>query len=78
MKLRGFIVGVTSFVLITAILYFVGYLYKIPMLMFHQKFTSNANGFSFSVESLFPLIIALVVSFLVEKIYLYKNKKSLC
>jgi hypothetical protein len=77
MKLKTFIVGFTSFLLITAILYYFGYLYKIPLLMFHQKFTSDSNGFSFSFESLFPLIIALVVSFLAEKIYLYKYKKRL-
>jgi hypothetical protein len=77
MKLRSFIVGFATFVFTTACLYIIGYIFKVPLLMFHQKFTSNANGFSFSMESLFPLIIGLVISFIAEKIYLNKNKQRL-
>jgi putative flippase GtrA len=76
MKLRRFIVGFASFLIITALLYIVGYLFTIPMLTFHHQYLENANGFSFSIYSIIPLIIGLVGSYIAEKIYVYKQRRK--
>ncbi|WP_066253961.1 hypothetical protein [Neobacillus drentensis] len=76
MKLKGFIVTFVSFALTTALLYLLGYVFTIPWLMFQYEYTNNASVFFVSAGSLVPLIIGLVISFIVEKIYLYKYRQK--
>ena len=77
MKLKGFIVTFGSFVLTTGMFYLIGHLFTIPWLMFYYEYTENATGFYVSTGSLVPLIIALIVSFFAEKIYIYKFQQKL-
>ncbi|WP_404330330.1 hypothetical protein [Mesobacillus maritimus] len=74
MKLKSFVVTFGSFVLTTALLYLIGHVFTIPLLMFHYEYTDNANGFFLTTGSLVPIIIGLVISFISERIYLYKHK----
>lgn len=77
MKLKSFIVTFGSFVLTTVLLYLIGYVFTIPWLMFHYEYTDNANGFYVTTGSLVPFIIGLVISFIAEKIYIYKYRQKL-
>ena len=72
MKFKKFFVGLSSFIATVAILFWLGELIEIPWLTFHYNFINNSDDFSFEVGSLLPIFIALVVSFLAEKIYLKK------
>jgi len=64
-----------SFVLTTALLYLVGYVFTIPLLMFHHEYIDTATGSSITTGSLVPLIIGLFVIFFAEKIYYHKNRQ---
>ncbi len=77
MKLKGFIVTFGSFALTTAFLYLLGYVFTIPWLMLQYEYTDNASGFFVSIGSLVPLIIGLLISFIAEKIYIYKYRQKL-
>jgi putative flippase GtrA len=77
MKFKRFIVGLASFLITTALLYIVGYLFHIPMLTYHHQYLENANGFSISIDSIIPLIIGLIVSYFAEKIYVYKQRQKI-
>ena len=77
MKLKGFIVTFGSFALTTALLYLLGYVFTIPWLMFQYEYTNNTSGLFVSAGSLVPLIIGLAISFIVEKIYLYKYRQKI-
>lgn len=77
MKLKAFIVTFGSFALTTALLYLLGYVFTIPWLMLQYEYTDNADGFFVSTGSLVPLIIGLVISFIAEKIYIYKYRQKL-
>lgn len=72
MKLKSFIIGMISFVLTTGLLSAVGYLFKIPLLMFHYEYTDYENDFYIITGSLFPILIGFAVSFFAEKIYQHK------
>ena len=74
MKLKGFFVTFGSFALATTLLYLVGYVFTIPWLMFQYEYTNNASGFFISAGSFVPLIIGLAISFIAEKVYLYRQK----
>ena len=77
MKLKGFIVVFGSFALTTALLYMLGYVFTIPSLMLQYEYTNNASGFFVSLGSLVPLVIGLLISFIAEKIYIYKYRQKL-
>ncbi|MEH7480836.1 hypothetical protein V7157_06925 [Neobacillus drentensis] len=77
MKLKSFIVTFGSFVLTVGLLYLVGHMFTIPSLMFHHEYTNNANGFFITTGSLTPLVIGLIISFLAEKIYIFKSRQKL-
>ncbi|MGI8386839.1 hypothetical protein [Robertmurraya sp. P23] len=77
MKLKGFIVTFGSFALTTALLYLLGYVFTIPWLMLQYEYTDNASGFFVSTGSLVPLVIGLLISFIAEKIYIYKYRQKL-
>lgn len=77
MNLKSFIITFGSFVLTTALLYLIGYVFTIPMFMFHYEYTNNANVFFMTTGSLLPIIFGLVLSFFAERVYLYKQRKKL-
>ena len=77
MKLKGFIVTFGSFALTTALLYLLGYVFTIPWLMFQYEYINNASGLFVSSGSIVPLIIGLVISFIAEKIYIYKYRQKI-
>lgn len=74
-KIKGFTVVFGSFVLTTALLYFIGYKFTLPWLMFHYEYTDTANGFFVTTGSMVPLIVGLAVSFFSEKVYFNKYKR---
>ncbi|AIM14888.1 MULTISPECIES: hypothetical protein [Neobacillus] len=77
MKLKGFIITFGSFALTTSLLYFLGSVFTIPSLMFHYEYTHDAGGFFISIgSSLVPIIIGLVVSYIAEKMFLYRERKK--
>ncbi|MED4228170.1 hypothetical protein [Neobacillus cucumis] len=73
MKLKSFIVTFGLFILTNLI----GYVFTIPTLMFHYEYTDNTNGFFITTGSLVPIIIGLVISFISERIYIYKHRQKL-
>lgn len=77
MKLKSFIVAFGSLVLTTTLLYLIGYIFSIPLLMFQYEYKDSVNGFFISTGSLIPIMIGLVISFVSEKVYLYKHQKNL-
>ncbi len=70
MKLKKFFVGFFSFIVTAVILFWLGNIIGIPWLTFQYKYVMNSEGFLFEGGSLLPIFVALVVSFLAEKIYL--------
>jgi hypothetical protein len=74
MKFKSFLVGLGSFVLITAFLYLVGYTFKIAWLMWHFEYNDDKNGFWVITGSLIPAGIGLVLSYIAEKVYIYKRR----
>ncbi|MEK4130117.1 hypothetical protein NYE67_10570 [Solibacillus sp. FSL W8-0474] len=76
MKLKGFIVTLGTFALTTALLYLLGYVLTIPWLMLQYEYTNNASEFFFSIGSLVPLVIGLLISFIAERIYMYKSRQK--
>lgn len=76
MKSRSFIVTIGSFFLVTAILYFIGYLFTIPLFMFEYEYTGDKNGFFISAGSLLPIFIGLLASFVAETVYKYDYRKN--
>ncbi|MEH7249558.1 hypothetical protein V7114_22590 [Neobacillus niacini] len=77
MKLKNSIVTFGAFVLTTTILYLIGYIFTIPLFMFQYEYTNNVNRFFISIGSLVPILIGLVISFISEKIYLYKRRRNI-
>ncbi|WP_010632573.1 hypothetical protein [Sporolactobacillus vineae] len=76
MKLKRFMVGLCSFALTSGFLYFVGYLFAIPFLTLHYEYVNDAHGFFFSINSILPLIVGLIVSYFAEKIFMKKHQKK--
>ncbi|WP_413298796.1 hypothetical protein AA0X95_14050 [Bacillus sp. 1P10SD] len=74
MNFKKFLVGFSTFVIVTVFLYAIGHLFKVEWLMFHHIYEENANGFSVETGSLVPFIIGIFLSFIAEKIYVYKNQ----
>jgi hypothetical protein len=72
MKIKRFIIGFSSFLFTTSLLYLIGHLFAISLLMLHFEYTNNSNGLSISIGSLLPLIIGLIVSYISEKTYVNK------
>jgi len=64
-----FIVCFSTLVLTTGLLYFIGYLFSIPLFMFQHEYTDVTNGYMTYTGSILPLLIGVVVSFFVEKAY---------
>jgi hypothetical protein len=73
MKLNSFAVVIATFILVTGLLYIIGYAFKIELLIFHQQYHETSEGFSSESRSLLPIIIGLGASYLAEKIYLSKK-----
>ncbi len=76
MKVKSFIITTGLFVVTTAFLYLIGNMFTIPVLMFHYEYTDSANGFFTTTGSVVPLIIGLVISFIAEKLYIYKYRQK--
>ena len=57
--------------------FFIGHTFTIPWLMFHHEYRDFEDGFTISTGSFVPLIIGLIVSFIAEKIHVYRNAQKL-
>lgn len=77
MNFKSFIVTFATLVLTTGLLFLIGHTFTIPWLMFHHEYTDDVNGFFITTGSFVPLIIGLCVSFIAEKIYVFKCGKKL-
>lgn len=76
MKFKKFLVGFSTFLIATALLYAIGHLFKIEWLMLHHKYVVSENGFSIETGSLIPFIIGIFLSYIAEKAYVYKVKTN--
>ncbi|MFJ8261200.1 hypothetical protein ACIQ4I_04460 [Rummeliibacillus sp. NPDC094406] len=81
-KLKAFLVGLISFIVITIALVFIGHEYSISWLAFTYTKQNSESGFYVSIEPLMPVVIALITSFIVEYLYFsykrgYTTKKTL-
>jgi len=63
-----FIVCFSSLVLTAGSLFFIGYLFSIPLFMFQHEYTDVTNGYMTYTGSILPLLIGVVVSFLSKKL----------
>ncbi|RFU62887.1 hypothetical protein [Peribacillus glennii] len=77
MKSNRYFVAISTLVLTTGVLLLIGYIFTIPLLMFRYENTDEANGVFVSTGSIFPFIFGLGVSFLLDKIYVYKYHRKL-
>ncbi|MDR7072457.1 hypothetical protein J2X07_001434 [Fictibacillus barbaricus] len=77
MKIKRFIIGLSSFLFTTSLLYLSGHLFSISLLMLHFKYTNSSNGLSISIGSLLPFIFGLIVSYISEKSYVNKYHRKL-
>ncbi|MDZ5609019.1 hypothetical protein U2I54_18605 [Bacillus pseudomycoides] len=77
MKLKSFLVTFSTFVLTTGLFFLIGHLFTIPWLMFHHEYIDNTNGFFISTGSVVPLLIGLIVSYSVEKIYSHNYRQKI-
>jgi hypothetical protein len=73
LKLHRYFIGIGTFAIVTGLLYFIGYLFKIDLLIFHKYYNETAEGFTSESRSLLPFIIGLGAGYLTEKFYLYKK-----
>jgi uncharacterized membrane protein len=76
MKFKSFIIAFISFVLITTLLYAIGYMFSIDSLMFHHEYIDNANGYYVTTGSVIPILAGFAVALITEKIYIYTNLKK--
>ncbi len=77
MNVKSFLVTFLALVLTTSVLFFIGHTFTIPWLMFHHEYRDFEDGFTISTGSFVPLIIGLIVSFIAEKIHVYRNAQKL-
>jgi len=74
MKFKPFLFSFGTFIGSTAILYGIGHLFHISILMFQYEYINNKTAIYFTFNSLLPIVIGLILSFIVEK--RYKNKEK--
>jgi putative flippase GtrA len=74
MKFKPFILSFCTFVVSTSVLYGIGYLFNISILMFHYEYTNNKSGLFIEAGSILPFVIGFILSFIMEKLYISKQK----
>lgn len=72
MQIKSFIVTYGSFIVTTTILYFLGDVFNISWLQMQYEYRNVSNEFYLSIGSFVPILIGLIISFMTEKIYIYK------
>lgn len=72
MQIKSFIVTFGSFIVTTTILYFLGDVFNISWLQMQYEYRNVSNDFYLSIGSFVPILIGLIISFMAEKIYIYK------
>lgn len=68
MKKRKFIVGLTTFLITTGLLFGIGYMFEIPWLMFHHEFTDPSTGLYTITGSVAPVVLGIMFSYFSERI----------
>lgn len=76
MKLKSFLISLESFVLATAFFYWLGSFFDISWLQFQYEYINDSNEFYLSIGSFVPVLIGLIISFITEKLYIYKYSKQ--
>jgi len=81
-KLKAFLVGFISFIVITFALAFIGHKFSLSWLTFAYTKQNSESGFYVSLKPLMPVVIALIASFILGYLYLsykrgYTKKKTL-
>jgi hypothetical protein len=76
MKLKKFLVGFSTFILTTVILYTIGYTFKISWLMWHYEYEDTRKNLYVISGSILPFIAGIILSFIAERIYVNKNHKK--
>jgi hypothetical protein len=76
MTIRSLLVTLGTFIFTTGILYLIGHTFSIRWLMFYYELSSESDGFFISGGSMTPLLIGLFLSFIAEKIYVYKHRQN--
>lgn len=69
MTLKHFPIAFITFALTTGLLVIIGDAFTIPWLMFHHESVDRINGLFTTTGSVIPLIMGLLVSLFVEKIF---------
>ncbi|OZI11733.1 hypothetical protein CEW92_10575 [Bacillaceae bacterium SAS-127] len=77
MKRNRFVVAFSAFMLTTGILYFIGHLFTVPLLMFRYEYINYEDGYLISTGSIMPLILGLIISYCVDKVYMHKYRQKL-
>lgn len=67
-------ITLSALTLTTGLLVAIGYIFTIPILMFHYEYTNDSSGLSITSGSLLPLVAGVVVSYIAEKIYVYNSE----
>ncbi|WP_441294185.1 hypothetical protein [Bacillus sp. FJAT-27225] len=67
--MKRFLVTIGAFLLVTGLLYGIGYTFRIPALMFKYEYTNDAEGFFVQTGSILPFLIGLAASYVAEKLY---------
>lgn len=77
MKVKRFLIGMSSFVLTASVLYLLGHLLGISILKVKYEYTNNDSGLFLSMGSLLPIVVGLIVSFISEKVYMTRYQQRI-
>ncbi|MEK4091841.1 hypothetical protein [Viridibacillus sp. FSL H8-0110] len=77
LKLKGFFVGVMSFIVLTIALVFIGNEFSISWLTLAYTHQNSESGIYVSIEPLMPVMIALLASLILEYVYVRHNSKKI-
>lgn len=69
--------GFISFIVITTALVFIGHEYSISWLTLAYTHQNTESGIYISIEPLMPFMIALLVSLIMEYVYVRHNSKKI-
>ncbi|ALC88992.1 hypothetical protein AM500_03655 [Bacillus sp. FJAT-18017] len=73
MFLKRFLISIGAFLLVTGLLYGIGYTFKIPALMFRYEYRNDAEGFFVQTGSILPFLIGLAACYVAEKLYIRRK-----
>ncbi len=76
MRAQHSMIGVSSFVATTILLYGIGHIWAVPWLMFHYEYQDGATGLFTRTGSFIPALLGLAASFLAQDFQ--QRRQALC